>query len=87
MSEPINDSFAKAIVSEFAKLIISGAKPIFNDLKDEIKNLLDDGLYNYLKRQTEKYAYVKTFLHRSPPKNFYELYYNLKLTFEISKNN
>lgn len=46
---------------------------------DEIKNLFDNGIENYLTIQYQKYAFTKTFLYRETPVDFYQTFYPVKI--------
>jgi len=55
---------------------------IFRAGGDELKNLMDKGLSEYLEIQTEKYYTTNTFLHRSERIRFDKIYYPVCATYK-----
>lgn len=68
-------------VSEVAKLI-KDFKDTLILANNELKNLLEEGVYGYLENQTRKYYFTNTFLHRGDKVKFDEIYYPVKLTYK-----
>ncbi|MFY4857620.1 NACHT domain-containing protein [Aliarcobacter butzleri] len=60
------------------KSAIEKSLPFFNDIKDATLHYLNDGLLDYYHNTLNKYAEIKTMLHRQPT-NFYDIYYPTKL--------
>lgn len=71
-----------AAIEGLIKSLIESSTPILRKLKDEIKNLFNNGYYDYLEKQYKKHLYIKTILHRTTPKYFYNIYYPLNLENE-----
>ena len=68
-------------ISEVSKLILD-FKDTFKLGVNEIKNFLDEGVIDYLNKQTSKYYYTNTFLHRGDKVKFDEVYYPVKLSYK-----
>ena len=58
---------------------------IYKNIESEITNVLDTGLFDYLRNQTEKYYYVNTFLHRGYKVKFFDTYFPVKATHKLLK--
>lgn len=81
-----NMIIVKAMVESFSKQLMNDIKPIVKEFKDELNQLLSDSLLEYINKQTTKFNSIKTFLHRSPPRNFYDVYYKLNLQYFDKEN-
>lgn len=57
----------------------SELEELYKDKKDEISQLLDNGIGKYIVRQLDKYEKTKTFLFQDYPVDFYKVYYPLAL--------
>lgn len=75
----------KSIVAEFSKDLAKQSSSFINDLKGETSYFFDDGIGQYLNKQKNKYAYMKTLLHRSSPVYFYDIYLPARLTCDSKK--
>ncbi|GHV57186.1 hypothetical protein FACS1894182_05400 [Bacteroidia bacterium] len=54
-------------------------KSVYKATADEIKYLIDNGLQEYEVNQKNKFEKVKTFLYRSDPVNFYDVFFPINL--------
>ncbi len=70
--------------------IASLISPFINVVKrgsDEIKNLLKEGLHDYLQNQANKYYYTNNFLHRYDKVEFNSVYYPITIGYnELTTN-
>lgn len=64
-------AFIPALVKEFAD--------IFENAKDEAKQLYNQGLRNYFTEQKERYSRIKTILRGNTPIYFYDIYFPIGL--------
>lgn len=79
MTQIISEQIISEAINGFIKAFFDLSKPSFKNLKNQVKYLLDDGLFDYLEQQYSKHAYIKTILHRSVPKYLYDIYQPIKL--------
>lgn len=75
----LKESSVSSIAKELGKAVIKESQPLFKGLLDEFKYFVVNGLEKYLDRCIQRFAYGKTFLHRSSPAFFYNYYYPLTL--------
>lgn len=65
----------------------TGIEKFLKGAKDELSNLLDDGVHNYLENQRIKYSRMKTFLFRNETVEFEKIYFPLNLqSLEIEED-
>jgi predicted NACHT family NTPase len=81
----MNEILLKSIVPEFTKKMIQESSSIFKDVKAEYEFFINNGLTEYFYKQQEKYAHIKTLLHRSMPVYFYDVYVPLTLKSLVGK--
>jgi hypothetical protein len=78
MENLLPESMLQTAVNEFIKVMISELKPVFKGLKAKVEHFVRHDIQKYLEKQN-RYAFIKTLLHRHEPVYLYEVYQPLRL--------
>ena len=67
------------VINTFVAEAFKSTKSIFSDFGDEIEQFYNKGLKEYLVKQKDDYAKIKTLLRGNTPVYLYDIYYPIKL--------
>jgi energy-coupling factor transporter ATP-binding protein EcfA2 len=79
VTNSIEEKVLNTAIGLFITEISKSTKAIFGDLSNEVEQFFNKGLKQYLEKQKNEYAKLKTLLRGNSPVYLYDIYYPIKL--------